>query len=350
VAKEYGLSDKLAASKSELEDARRQIESLGQRLAQKEREAADLGRKAQDSERFLQEQQRLAELNKPVAMKPGTRAGIERVALQNAPLVMADVWVEDGAGAPLDGLQAKDFRATFDGNAVGLVAGTVASRSEKLALCGAVVVDTSGSMANALDATKDAGKKFLAALPDRAIVQVYAFSDKVVELCKPTADKAAAGIAIDRLHVEGQTALRRALDTAASALIAADPERRQKKFVVLLTDGRDNVGGPELEEILGRCQAEGIQIFPIGLKNADLDVPTLQRIATATGGRYLEAAGTKDLAGQFDQAATHIQRRGYRLAFCQPAGASLDGCTIFIGQGPAAMSLPLRSPAISTAR
>ena len=114
--------------------------------------------------------------------------------------------------------------------------------------------------------------------------------------------------------IEDGTAVGMGLATAVKRLQASDAE---SKVVVLLTDGRSNRGEIGPTTAAGMAQALGVRVYTVGAGTrgiarvpvdnrvlgrqyvnieADVDEPTLQEIASLTGGRYFRATDADSLS------------------------------------------------------
>lgn len=106
-----------------------------------------------------------------------------------------------------------------------------------------------------------------------------------------------------------ETAIGDAIGLAAKR---ADPEQAEEQVLVLLTDGANTAGRVEPLKAAELAAQRGLKIYTIGVgademmvrslfgarrinPSADLDEPTLRRIAQITGGRYFRARDTGEL-------------------------------------------------------
>lgn len=155
-------------------------------------------------------------------------------------------------------------------------------------------------------------------------VGLVAFAGTAFLECPLTLDYGAAEIfleslAPDLIPVKG-TALGEAIRTAVEAF---DEGSSSSKAILLITDGEDHLG--EAVEAAEAAAAQGIRVFTIGIGRDEgspipqpgggyrrdargdiilsrLDEPTLQRIALATGGRYVRSVtGDVDLEQVYSQ-------------------------------------------------
>ena len=255
-----------------------------------------------------------------------------------------------------------------------LTAGTVALARPQLVVAqrqdrGIVMlsVDVSGSMVaddvkpTRIAALQDAVRNFVQQQPDGVQVGLVAFSDSAKLLQPPTADKAAVSTAVNQLHAVGGTdmgdGLRVALDAIYSATdiprpqnvpnaqaagstagTASDPNAPAAASIVLVSDGGANLGPPPLN-VAQEAAAAGIKVYTVGIGTAQgtvlhiqgqsvltrLDENTLQGIASATGGQYLNAQTESQLSQVYSQLALqqHVQDVPVEVTFLAASGALL---------------------------
>jgi Ca-activated chloride channel family protein len=232
-------------------------------------------------------------------------------------------------------------------------------------------VDVSGSMVaddvkpTRMAALQDAVKNFIQQEPDGVQVGLVAFSDTARLLQPPTADKAAVTAAADKLHAVGGTDMGDGLRVALDAIyIATDIPRPQNlpnaqagspsgtaaattppaadtpaaASIVLVSDGGANLGPPPLN-VAQEAAAAGIKVYTVGIGTAQgtvlhiqgqsvltrLDENTLQGIASATGGQYLNAQTESQLSQVYSQLALqqHVENTPVEVTFLAASGALL---------------------------
>jgi len=189
-----------------------------------------------------------------------------------------------------------------------------------------LAVDLSGSMlaedftlgsarASRVDAVKAVVKDFVAARPEDRIGLVL-FSARPYTQCPLTLDHGWLLQNLDRAQVgmiEDGTAIGSGLATAVNRLRASTAP---SKFVVLLTDGQNNIGRITPVTAAEAAATLHLKVYTIGagtrgmapypVRDAfgnkvyrpmavDVDEDTLKKIATVTGGRYFRATDTASL-------------------------------------------------------
>lgn len=178
-----------------------------------------------------------------------------------------------------------------------------------------LVMDVSGSMAandlqpNRIVAAKDAAGEFLDSLPGRMRVGLVSFSDYASLVTPLTTDKEVVGDALDRLRVQGGTAMG---DGIAVALDQIELERQGGQQVpasiLVLSDGETNRGVPP-SQVAEAARAANVPVYLIGigteagvlgrdgerLVRIQLNRTELESIAQATGGRYFQSTTSESL-------------------------------------------------------
>ncbi len=193
---------------------------------------------------------------------------------------------------PISGLGESDFKVRED--EVDQEPIKVAAHVEPLSVF--LAVDTSGSMSKAIAKTREAATSFVASLGAQDSVGVLSFNRTVQILAPLGTGKEAATQIIAGLQARGDTAL---FDALYASLEAAKG-RAGRRAVILLSDGVDDDGQGNvlskktLVDVIALAKESNIPVFTIGLGN-QLDVPTLEKVATESGGAYFSVL-TPDIA------------------------------------------------------
>jgi Ca-activated chloride channel family protein len=219
-----------------------------------------------------------------------------------------------------------------------------------------LAVDTSGSM-RALDAAIDGDRRTRLDLAREVVarfartrasdgdrVALVVFGDTAFTQSPLTSDGRlleAAALNVKAGMAGEATALG---DALALAVKRAAPARTAEggagfataplagRVVVLLTDGRQTAGALPTDIAAALARAEGVRVHAVGIgsegavpmaaddgsqerlhfERHDLDVPTLQAIATATGGRFFRAETPRELEAVYDEidALERVPRTG----------------------------------------
>ncbi|MFH1333013.1 MAG: VWA domain-containing protein [archaeon] len=187
-----------------------------------------------------------------------------------------------------------------------------------------LAIDSSSSMLandytpNRMEAAKNAAGLFIDKIKGDVQVGIVAFSGGAVVEQKPTTDMALVKDAVSKLQIQtlGGTDIGQAIVTSANLLQTSDAP----KVIVLLTDGRSNVGMDPMEAIdyLGQ---DTITVFTVGIATGGggeiegvgaaftIDEETLQEIAEATGGQYFHATSVENLDDAFNQVAQFQKKK-----------------------------------------
>jgi Ca-activated chloride channel family protein len=191
-----------------------------------------------------------------------------------------------------------------------------------------VAVDVSNSMGatdvapTRLGAAKKAATAFVSAQPDSVDVGVVAFENGGLTTDQPSADRAAAVTAIQRLAVAGGTSLADAILTSLSAITGKtvaigkdgtvpDIGYWHSATVVLFSDGEDRGSSDATAAAAQAAESAGVHIETVGIGTAAgttvdvngfrvhtaLDKDTLTSIAQTSGGSYHEVSDIADLNG-----------------------------------------------------
>ena len=183
-----------------------------------------------------------------------------------------------------------------------------------------------------LAAAQQAALAFIDAQPDTVDIGVVGFDQGALTSALPSADRAVAKAAVERLRTSGGTSLGSAILGSLSAItgttVAIDEDGELPDLgswgsatIVLFSDGEDSGGGADDAVIAAATVAQnaGIHIDAVGVGTADgptveldgyqihtaLDADQLTAIAQTTGGSYHPASD----AAQLDGVASDIDLR-----------------------------------------
>jgi Ca-activated chloride channel homolog len=225
-----------------------------------------------------------------------------------------------------------------------------------------MVTDTSGSM-NATDvdpdrlsAAQSAAKKLADQLPQPLRLGLVSFSDAPQLDVPPTTDRDAVRAGVDRLVAEGGTAMGLGLERALEVARTPVPDqsgtgtRRLPAVLVLLSDGKDTVGGISPLQVAQQARRDHVPIYTIalGTPGGEVDVQdafgftrrlrvppdpeTLRGIASTSGGRFFAAADQARLESIYAHLGTRLsskpEEREITAAF---AGGAL--ALVLVGSG-----------------
>jgi Ca-activated chloride channel homolog len=233
--------------------------------------------------------------------------------------VVLDVAVNDRTGRAVRGLGAKDFHLLEDGVPQTLDQVTVDQRPATFTL----LVDSSQSMARAIDSVRAAADSFVRHLrPDDRVV-VAPFSKTLGAVTGPTTDRRTVEDAISRIDANGGTAILDALKSIGRRLSAESGFQA----VVLLTDGFDEHSTIPLDDAIAEVRTLHAPLYVLGipgsagisLKGEDF----LRGIASRTGGRAFFPSRDWQYDFYDGQVAEEVQQR-YVVAYT-PTNQHHDG-------------------------
>jgi uncharacterized protein YegL/uncharacterized protein YdbL (DUF1318 family) len=253
----------------------------------------------------------IEEAAKPVELPQGSQGRILGVQDSLVPTVfVADLVLENAPGVMLKNLRTQDVRVVQGGQELKQTALTIAL-AELTPWNIAVVLDCSLSMGGKpIQEAKTGIEKLLPMLPAKSSIRLYSFSTAVRAHTPWTNDRRSLQTALVPINADGGTALYATLTqvTADMSTITGP------KAVILLTDGKDSTSQPIKPELLSTLKSSGIAWHVVGLQSADLDSRTLDAIAVATGGTFLTAARTTELAERLASVSDSLRQEFYRLA------------------------------------
>jgi Ca-activated chloride channel homolog len=250
-----------------------------------------------------------------------------------------------------------------------------------------LAVDVSGSMQaadvmpNRLRASQEVAKAFVAKLPRDVRVGIVAYADSAQLVQPPTIQREEVLAAIDRLQLQGGTAIGEGIAISLAALFPEEsievsevgvrkvatalqqpkskgknkgknkarpaapseakpvpPGSDKSAAIVLLTDGQ-NTMGPDPMEAAQLAASRGIKVFTVGYGTKDgevvgpegfsvrvqLDEDTLKRVAELTRGEYFRATNGLELGKVYEglQGRLVLEEKDTEITALFTAGAAL---------------------------
>jgi VWFA-related protein len=191
-----------------------------------------------------------------------------------------------------------------------------------------LIVDNSGSMRDkrekvkeaAIDLVKDSNAQdevFVVNFNDEAFLDTKDFTSNIKDMEE----------ALSKIDSRGGTAMRDAIRMSIDE--AKEKGKRDKKVLVVVTDGNDNSSLISIENLVRASQQSGILIYTIGLlseeehREATRAKRALNALATATGGQSYFPKDVADVAKIAHQVA-HDIRNQYIITYT-PGVQALDG-------------------------
>jgi VWFA-related protein len=209
--------------------------------------------------------------------------------------VVFNLTVTDNRGRQVSGLKASDFQIREN------------DRLQDIKLFGAenapatigLVIDNSGSMQNKRANVVNAALAFASASHSEDETFVVHFNEKVSFSLPPpipfTNNPDDIRSALQRTFPDGMTAL---YDAMAASLVHLNAGTRDRKALVVLSDGGDNASSRSLEGVLEIAKRSNATIYTIGIydeSNMDRNPGVLRRIAELSGGQAFFPDSPNDL-------------------------------------------------------
>ena len=175
-------------------------------------------------------------------------------------LVNVTATVADRSGRFVGSLQQDDFEIYEDGERQ-----TVSLFSnERVPVSLGIAIDTSGSMAGEkMSAARAALERFVFDLLDSEDeIFIYRFSEQPDLVESWTSDRRRLGRALGRLSPRGGTAL---YDAVAEAVPLAQTGERQKKALVIISDGNDTNSQTSVRSLKQLVRESEVMVYAIGI-------------------------------------------------------------------------------------
>jgi Ca-activated chloride channel family protein len=226
-----------------------------------------------------------------------------------AELVLLDVSVNDAAGVHVSSLQKNNFRVYENGK---LQTVTHFSTDDVPVTVG-LVIDKSGSMRPKHAEVLTAAMAFIQASNRNDEVFVVNFNDRpsfgLPGNISFTGDINKLRQALSMKPPEGRTAV---YDAMVLSLNHLEKGTRDKKALVLVSDGGDNSSTHGFENVIGMVQESRATIYTIGLfdeDDKDRDPKLLARLARISGGETFLPKQLSDVVDICRQIASDIRTR-----------------------------------------
>jgi Ca-activated chloride channel family protein len=189
-------------------------------------------------------------------------------------------------------------------------------RREDVPVAMGIVVDNSGSMRDKREKVNQAVLNLIRASNPRDEIFVVNFSQKYYLDQDFTGDVNLLQAALHQVSAKGSTALYDAI--VASAVHLKNNPRLEKKVLLVITDGQDNMSQETLQEASRRLQqANGPTLYAVGLLGSGMQSSgrdALQHLAAGTGG-VAYFPDTLDQVDNITRTVAHDIRGQYMLAY-----------------------------------
>jgi Ca-activated chloride channel homolog len=229
-------------------------------------------------------------------------------------LVLFNVTVTDNRGRYVSALKSTDFQIFEEGRLQTMKL----FRAEDSPATVGLVLDNSGSMSKRRADVAKAALDFVTASNPGDEVFIVNFNERVY-LGLPreipfTSDIAQIRSALLKTAPIGLTAL---YDAMAVGIDHLKNGTRDRKALVVLSDGGDNASGHTLNQVLEIAQRSSATIYTIGIydvSDADRNPGVLRKISQVTGGRAYFPSSTEDLGKVWNDIAGGI-RSQYTIGY-----------------------------------
>ena len=190
-----------------------------------------------------------------------------------------------------------------------------------------LVLDSSGSMASLRERVIAAATEFVESSNPEDEVFALVFDDNVQPVLKKapfTSDAEELRSAlVSVFQPAGRTAL---YDAVLSGLRYANNGTRDRRVLVVLSDGGDNASEAMLKEVTSAVQGSNTVIYAVALEDVfdpDANPKRLKQLAEATGGAAFTPKNVVEVRRAFQTIARDI-RHSYTIGF-EPTNSSLHG-------------------------
>ena len=238
-------------------------------------------------------------------------------------LVVLPVSVLDKSGKLVTDLQQKAFKVFENGTEQPIKI----FRREDVPISLGIIVDNSGSMREKRQRVEAASLDLVRASNPQDEVFIVNFNDDPFLDVPFTNDIKKMEEGIARIDSRGGTAMRDAISESMDYM--RKEGKRQKKVLLVITDGNDNASTISLEKLVTRAQQNEILVYAIGLLNeeerreARLAKRALDTISRDSGGLAFYPKGASDVDAIALQVAHEI-RNQYTIAY-SPTVQQMDG-------------------------
>jgi Ca-activated chloride channel family protein len=190
-----------------------------------------------------------------------------------------------------------------------------------------IIIDDSGSMMSKRSRVEAAALAMVRASNPQDEVFIVNFNDEAFLDVPFTNDIRKLEQGLTRIDSRGGTAMRDAIGMSLDYI--KKEGKRDKKVLLVITDGNDNASGTSLEKIVARSNQSDVLVYAIGLfteeekREASKARRALNELTTATGGLAFypkEVAEVQSLAVE----VAHDIRNQYTIAYT-PSIQALDG-------------------------
>jgi Ca-activated chloride channel family protein len=190
-----------------------------------------------------------------------------------------------------------------------------------------LIIDNSGSMREKRAGVESAALALVKDSNKQDEVFIINFNDEVYIDADFTSDIAKMEAGLTKIDSRGGTAMRDAIRLSVEHL--KEGAKRDKKVILVVTDGNDNASVVSLEALTRLAQQDDVLIYAIGLlsdeekREAKKARRALELLAESTGGQVFYPKDVSEVEKIAHQVA-HDIRNQYTIAYT-PSNTALDG-------------------------
>jgi Ca-activated chloride channel family protein len=232
----------------------------------------------------------------------------------NVDVVVLRATAQDRKNTPVSGLSKEDFQVYEDG----ALQSIKYFSHEDVPVTVGLVIDNSGSMKPKRDDVIAAALAFARSSNPQDQMFVVNFNEKV-SFGLPgniafTDQVAQLQVALSSVEADGETAL---YDAVAIALEHLKQGNRDKKVLIVVSDGGDNASKHKLPDIMALVRQSNVIIYTIGIfdnDDPDRNPAVLNRLAKQTGGEMFLPQSLNEVTPICERIARDI-RNQYTIAY-----------------------------------
>ncbi len=239
--------------------------------------------------------------------------------------VPLNVTVTDKSGHLVTNLQQSAFQVYENG----LPQPIKVFRHDDAPVSLALVIDNSGSMREKRQAVESAALALVKDSNPQDESFVINFNEDAYLDVDFTSDLEKLKIGLERIDSRGQTAMREAIRLAVEHL--HEKGKREKKVVIVVTDGNDNASEPDfgMDKLIQLAARNDVVVYAIGLLNEEIKSEAakakraLNELVLTTGGEVFYPKSLDEVEPIAHQVARDI-RNQYFISYT-PINEALDG-------------------------
>jgi len=200
-------------------------------------------------------------------------------------------------------------------------------RREDVPVSLGIIIDDSGSMMNKRSRVEAAALAMVRESNRQDEVFIVNFNDEAYLDVPFTSDMKKMEQGLARIDSRGGTAMRDAINMSLD--YTKKEAKRDKKVLLVVTDGNDNASGTSLEKVVSRSNQSDVLVYAIGLfteeekREASKAKRALNELTTATGGLAFYPKDVSEVQSLAVEIA-HDIRNQYTIAYT-PSIQALDG-------------------------